>query len=60
MSGLPGSSVGRGTIKGTPGRDIADKAKAEVFGDEDKERKRKRRAASPLTADPLSINQGIR
>ncbi len=59
MSGLPGDIVQRGTTKGTPGRDIANKAKAEIFGNDDKERKRRRRNASPLTADPFNINQGI-
>lgn len=59
MSGLPGDVVQRGTIKGTPGRSLAEKAKASVFGDPDEERRRKRRNASPLTADPLAINQGI-
>lgn len=59
MSGLAGDALQRGTIKGTPGRDITNKAKAEIFGDDDKERKRRRRNASPLTADPFNINQGI-
>lgn len=61
MSGLPGSSLDRATIKGTPGRDIVDKAKAEVFGDDDAEKKRlaRRRAASPLTAGQFNINQGL-
>ncbi len=58
MSGLAGDAVQRGTIKGTPGRDIANKAKAELFGDDEKERKRRRRTASPLTRDPLNVNQG--
>jgi len=59
MSGLPGDVVQRGTIKGTPGRDIANKAKAEIFGDDDEKRRRRRRNASLLTRDPLAINQGI-
>lgn len=59
MSGLPGDVIQRGTIRGTPGRSIAEKAKEQLFGDDEKERRRRRRNASPLTADPLAINQRI-
>ncbi|KKN04876.1 hypothetical protein LCGC14_1093040 [marine sediment metagenome] len=61
MSGLVGSGLDRSarlaTIKGSPGRAIADAAKAELpGGDAEKRRKRARRNASPLTRDPLAIN----
>lgn len=59
MSGLASDALQRGTIKGTPGRDIADEAKELAFGEKDKKRRRARRNASPLTRGPLNVNQEI-
>lgn len=64
MSGLTGGGLDRATqlttVKGMPGREMADQVKAELpGGDAEKRRRRRRRNASPLTRDPLTINQGI-
>lgn len=65
-AGIPGG-LGSGLPKGSLARKATDKIRGEVFGDDEKDekRKRKRLQASPLTEgfapapNPLSLSQGL-